>query len=139
MMADSKQEQDVYSSLPEQCRSAMALPILHSGRIAGCLLAVSTQAGYFAIPVHAAWLQHSTALLKMAFSPEHFYLPKQIALLRMPALQVQRPYLAGCQRRVLAILKTAFLGNHPLSYREAQHYVWEQIAEELLQLQSPPI
>ncbi len=132
-------QQDTYATdyLPEHATSALALPILHNGRIAGCLFAASTQPDYFSDPTQLELLQNYAALLKLAFSPEQFYPLEQIALEKMPPLQAQHPYLSSCQQRVRATLKTAFIGNHSLNYLEAQQYVWGQIAEELLQLQKP--
>lgn len=136
VVADCHREPSIAHYLPENTASASALPILHNGRIAGCLLASSTQPAYFSAPDRSDLLQNYTALLKLAFSPEDFYPPEQIELQQMPALQMQRPYLSSFQQRLRATLKTAFTGSHSLSYLEAQHYVWGQIAEELLQLQS---
>jgi transcriptional regulator with XRE-family HTH domain len=136
IVADSRQEQSLADDLSEQAASVAAFPILHAGRIAGCLLAASTQPAYFSAPARLELLQNYAALLMLAFSPEHFYPFEQVALQPMPPLQVQSPYLSSFQQRVLATLKTAFTVNHSLSYPEAQQYVWGQIAEELLQLQS---
>lgn len=135
IVADSRREQSLADYLPEQTAGAAAFPILHAGRIAGCLLAASTQPDYFSAPARVELLQNYAALLTLAFSPEHFYPFEHVALQTMPSLQVQRPYLSSFQQRVLATLKTAFTVNHSLSYPEAQQYVWSQIAEELLQLQ----
>jgi hypothetical protein len=139
IVVDSRQEPHAARRLPEHATSAIALPILHTGRIAGCLCAVSIQPNYFSDPTLVELLQNYAALLKLAFSPEQFYPIEQITLESMPPLQAQRPYLSSCQQRVLATLKTAFMGNHSLNYLEAQHYVWGQIAEELLQLQTPQV
>ena len=117
-------------------RRPRAFPILHTKRIAGCLLAASTQPDYFSSPARRDLLQNYTALLALAFSPENFYEQKRIALQVMPTLQVQQPYLSTLHQRILATLKTAFNVNHFLSYSEAQQFVWGQIAEELAQLQS---
>lgn len=139
IVADVQQEPRLASYLPEHTVSALALPILHSGRVAGCLLAVSTQVDYFSSAARYELLQKYAALLMLAFSPEEFYPRDQLILENMPALSVQRPYLSTFRQRILVTLKTAFTGNHPLSYPEAQLFVWRQIAEELLQLQSPQL
>jgi hypothetical protein len=134
---DCRREPYATHALSEDAASALALPILHSGRVAGCLLALSTQAGYFAHSALIELLEGYAALLKLAFAPDDFYPLAQVELHSMPSLQVQRPYLSSFQQRLRATLKTAFLGDHVLSYLEAQQYVWSQIAEELLQLQTP--
>ena len=136
IVADIGQEQRPSAYLPEHAVSAAAFPILHTNRIAGCLLAASTQPNYFRSPVRRDLIQNYAALLMLAFSPENFYEHERIALQVMPSLQVQQPYLSTLQQRILATLKTAFNVNHPISYPEAQQYVWWQVAEELSQLQS---
>lgn len=135
IVADSQQEPYPASYLPEHAASTAAFPIQHAEHIAGCLLATSTQPGYFAVPARLELLQGYAALLMLAFSPDQFYPCERIALQTMPAPQIQRPYLSNFQQRVLATLKTAFTVNRTLSYPEAQQFVWGQIAEELLHLQ----
>lgn len=132
-------EQSPPGYVPEHAVSAAAFPIVHTNRVAGCLVAASTQPGYFRSAARCDLMQNYTALLMLAFAPEHFYERERIALQVMPALQVQQPYLSMLPQRILATLKTAFNVNHPLSYPEAQQYVWGQVAEELLRLQSPQL
>ncbi len=134
IIEDVKQEQRPTTYLPEYAISAAAFPIIHSNRIAGCFLAASTQTGYFSSFTHQHLMQNYTALLALAFSPANFYEREQIALQIMPPLQVQQPYLSTFQQRVLATLKTAFSVNRSLSYLEAQQHVYDQIAQELLQI-----
>jgi hypothetical protein len=137
MLSHVGEEQRPPCSVPEHAVSAAAFPILHANRVAGCLVAVSTQPDYFLSPARCERMQNYAALLMLAFAPEHFYERERIALQVMPSLQVQQPYLSTLPQRILATLKTAFNVNHPLSYPEAQQYVWGQVAEELVRLQSP--
>jgi hypothetical protein len=124
--------------LPEHAMSAVASPIMYVDRVAGCLLAVSTQPGYFR---HSALLEligSYALLLVLAFHPEDFYELGRIELQPMPSFQVQRSYFSSIQQRILALLKKAALDQHPLSYDVAeQHALW-QLEEELLQLWTPP-
>jgi hypothetical protein len=136
-VSDISQEPRLSVYLPEHTVSAAAFPILHTNRIAGCLLAASTQLDYFSSPTRRSLMQSYAALLTLAFSPERFYEQKRIALQVMPTLQIQQPYLSTLHQRILATLKTAFQVNRPLSYPEAQQYVWWQVAEELSELASP--
>ena len=135
IIKDVNQEQRPPTYLPEYAMSAAAFPIIHSNRIAGCFLAASTRTSYFSSSTHQHLMQNYAALLALAFSPANFYEREQIALQIMPSLQVQQPYLSTFQQRVLATLQTAFSVNRSLSYLEAQQYVYDQIAQELLQIQ----
>jgi hypothetical protein len=137
IIVDSNQEHLLATYLPEYAMSAAAFPITHSNRIAGCLLVASTQIGYLSSSTHQQLMQNYAALLALAFSPANFYGHEQIALQIMPPLQVQQPYLSTLQQRVLATLQTAFSVNRSLSYLEAQQHVYDQIAQELLQIQPP--
>lgn len=138
IVEDINQGQRAATYVPEYAVSAAAFPITHSNRIAGCLLAASTQTGYFSSPARQELIQNYSALLVLAFSPENFYEREQIALQIMPPFQVQQPYLSTLQQRILATLKTAFSVNRSISYLEAQQHVYDQIAEELLQIHLHP-
>jgi hypothetical protein len=124
--------------LPEHAMSAVASPIMYIGRVAGCLLVVSTQPGYFCQPALLDLIQNYAQLLVLAFHPEDFYDQECIELQPMPLFQVQRSYLSSLQQRILALLKKANIDHCPLSYDVAeQHALW-QLEEELLQLSTPP-
>ncbi len=134
MVMDSNQAQRLATNLPEYTVSAAAFPITHSDRIAGCFLLASTQPGYFASAARQELIENYKAMLALAFPPDSFYEREQIMLQAMPTFQVQQPYVSTFQDRIVATLKTAFSVNRTISYLEAQQYVYEQIAEELLQL-----
>jgi hypothetical protein len=136
VIADTRQETRSTPILPEFALSGVACPIMHGEHIAGCLLAISVLPAYCAKPAVIRILQNYASLLTLSFAPEQFYAPEQLALQVMPSLQVQQPYLAALPQRILATLKTAFNGQQALSYLEAQHFVWTQVTEELVQLQT---
>ena len=73
IVEDINQGQRAATYVPEYAVSAAAFPITHSNRIAGCLLAASTQTGYFSSPARQELIQNYSALLVLAFSPENFY------------------------------------------------------------------
>lgn len=124
--------------LPEHAMSAVATPIMYIGRVVGCLLVVSTQPGYFRKPALLDLIQSYALLLVLAFHPEDFYELERIELQPMPSFQVQQSYFSSIQQRILALLKKAATDQRPLSYDVAeQHALW-QLAEELLQLSTPP-
>lgn len=138
IIVDIDQEQRFAANLPEHAGSAAAIPILYTNRIAGCLLVVSSQRNYFRSLTRVNLIKDYAALLMLAFSPEEFYAAERIALQSMPSFQVQQPYLSTLRQRIQATWRTAFSAQRPMSYLEAQRFVWWQIAEELLQLQAPP-
>ena len=135
-IADSRQEAGLVANLPEHALSAVAIPILYTNRVAGCLLIASTQRNYFRSLTSINLIKEYASLLTLAFASEEFYAMERIALQPMPLFQEQQPYLSTLRQRIQATWKTAFSAQHAMSYPEVQQYVWSQIAEELLHL--PP-
>jgi hypothetical protein len=124
--------------LPEHAMSAVASPIMYVGRVAGCLLVVSTQPDYFCQPALLELIQNYAQLLVLAFHPEDFYDLERLELQPMPSSQVQQSYVSSLQQRILGLLKKSTTDHRPLSYDVAeQHALW-QVEEELLQLSTPP-
>jgi len=124
--------------LPEHAMSAVASPIMYVGRVAGCLLVVSTQPDYFCQPALLDLIQNYAQLLVLAFHPEDFYELERIELQPMPSFQVQQSYLSSIQQRILALLKKAVIDHCPLSYDVAEQLALWQVEEELLQHLTPP-
>jgi hypothetical protein len=123
--------------LPEHAMSAVASPIMYAGRVAGCLLAVSTQPDYFSQPALLELIQSYAQLLVLAFHPEDFYELERIGLQPMPTFKVQQSYLSSFQQRILGLLKKAAIDNSPLSYDVAEQEALWQVEEEFLQLSMP--
>ncbi|TMF51217.1 MAG: GAF domain-containing protein [Chloroflexi bacterium] len=128
------EEQRLPHQLPEKACSAAAAPILHAGRIAGCLLVASTEPDYFRSSALLDLLPIYARLLALAFDPEDFYEVQSIQLGMMPSVQVQNTHFATFQQRISSALKKAVADQHPISYLQAEQRAWWQIAEELLQL-----
>jgi len=124
--------------LPEHAMSAVASPIMYIGRVAGCLLVVSTQPGYFYQPALLDLIQSYAQLLVLAFHPEDFYELERLELQPMPSFQVQQSYLSSIQQRILGLLKKAATDHSPLSYDVAEQHALSQVEEELLELSTPP-
>jgi len=137
IIANLNEELRLPSHLPEHAVSAVAVPILYAGRVAGCLLVASTQPYYFSSPSLLELIQNYAALLMLAFHPEDFYERERIALQIMPSFQVQKSYLSTFQQRITALLKRATADKHSMSYNEAEQHAWWQIEEELSQHQLP--
>ena len=137
-IVNTNKEHRLPDQLPEHAMSAVATPIMYVGRVAGCLLVVSTRPGYFRKPALLDLIQHYALLLVLAFHPEDFYELGRIELQPMPSFQVQQSYFSSIQQRILALLKKAANDRRPLSYDIAeQHALW-QLEEELLHLSTPP-
>jgi hypothetical protein len=134
LIANLSREQRLPTHLPEHAVSAVAAPIRHGGRVAGCLLVVSTQPNYFGNPAIYNLVQNYATILALAFHPQDFYMQEEIALAVMPSPQIQKPYLATFQQRVMAMLKKGVLDQRPISYTEAERRAWWQVEEELLRL-----
>lgn len=119
--------------LPEQAMSAVASSIVYRGRMAGCLLAVSTRPDFFYQSALLDLIQSYAQLLTLAFRPEDFYKREQIDLQILPSLQAQQPYISTLPERILALLRKAVLDQRSISYDVAEQRAMWQIAEELLQ------
>lgn len=110
--------------------SAAAHPILYTGRIAGCVLVSSTQPDYFVSSNRNALIGNYANLLALAIEPGEFYDPQDIELMIMPPHSLQKEYFANFRQRVTQALRTKSMNNI-----QAEQYAWEQLEEELLQVQ----
>jgi hypothetical protein len=123
--------------LPEHAMSAVASPIIYTDHVAGCLLVVSTQPGYFRQPALLDLIGKYAELLVLAFHPEDFYDLGRIALQPMPSFHVQQSHLSSLQQRILGLLKKAAAEHSPLGYDVAEQQALWQLEEEFLQLETP--
>jgi hypothetical protein len=137
-IANINEMHQLQDHLPEYAMSAGASPIMYAGRVAGCLLVVSTQPGYFSQPALLELIQNYAQLLVLAFHPEDFYDLERVELQPMPSFQAQQSYLSSIQQRILRLLKKAAIDHSPLSYDVAEQEALWQIEEEFLQLSTPP-
>jgi len=113
--------------------SAVAHPIRIEGRIAGCLLASSTQVGYFTqqrVALTAAF----SDLISLAFDKNDFYPASMLELRFMPPPEVQKPIIATFRERVTKKFHRSGRGSSRLSNPEIELAVWQEIEEELLSL-----
>ncbi len=112
--------------------SAVAVPILHANRIAGCLLISSTQPNYFLVLERRALIQAYTYLITLAFEPNEFYPSESVELSIMPLLDTQKRYFASFRQRVHDTMREATAGTqHPVTGVKAEQRVWQQLEEEL--------
>ncbi len=113
--------------------SAAAHPIWLGGLIAGCLLASSTQIGYFS-QQRLTLLGVFSDLIALALPPDDFYPPNLVALRVLPQPEKQRPILATFRQRVSQALLDSSLERRHISNSQAERKVWQSIEEELLSL-----
>ncbi len=112
-------------------QSAAAYPILSAGRIAGCLLVSSTEPFYFLPPARLNLVADYAHLISLAFAPEDFIEPSRIELRIMPLHREQKEHFGNFRKRLTdARLK---LYEEKRFDVDAEHYVWEEIEDELLQ------
>lgn len=113
--------------------SAAAHPITMEGRIGGCLLASSTQIGYFS-QQRLALLGTFSDIISLAFDRQDFYQPSLVELRMMPKPNQQRPYLSTFRKRVTQGLIDAAQHQHPLPNADVEQVVWRELEELLLGL-----
>ncbi len=129
---DFSEERSIYPrmlAIGEEC-SGIACPILYTNRVAGCLLVSSTVANYFSVHQQAL-IERYAELFALAFNHEQFYPFETIALHPMPAEQQQQEAIAAFRKRVSLVMKDAGTAQ-PLTLKQAEQQVWQQIEEELL-------
>jgi transcriptional regulator with XRE-family HTH domain len=111
--------------------SAAAHPIRFEGKIAGCLLASSTQVGYFS-QQRLNLLSTFSDLISLAFDKEDFYSPQMIELRVLPKPEIQRPYLTNFRQRVTAKFQEAMYQREQLSNAQIELQAWQDLEAELL-------
>jgi transcriptional regulator with XRE-family HTH domain len=116
--------------------SAVACPIMHACRVAGCLLLSSTQTDYFAPEARLSLVRGYTNLVSLAFNPDEFYDPETISLHIMPPPSTQQRYFSGFRQRVLKRMQESAKTEYRLASTEAEQLEWQQIEESLLYLPS---
>ncbi len=121
------------ASRVEHEKSAAIYPILYAGRIAGVFLVSSTQYNHFLSQARTALVQHYADLVALAFEPEDFYAPEDIALSMMPSHEEQKPYFAKFRQLVAYTMIDGASKSQPLNNIQADEKVWQELEEELLQ------
>ncbi len=124
--------------LPEHAVSAAASPIVYAGRAAGCLLAFSTQPGFFSQTAQLDLILNYAQLLTLAFRLEDYYQRERIDLCTLPSLQEQQATISTLPQRIVELVKKAVLQRRPISYDVAEQRALWQIEAELLQSSPPP-
>jgi hypothetical protein len=115
--------------------SAIASPILRQARVVGALLASSARSHYFT-PAHQSLLELYAPLAGLMFDPPEFYDPMEIMLGVMPEFERQVPLFANFEQRVTLKMTASAQENANITLQQAHQLVWQDIAEELLQVSS---
>jgi transcriptional regulator with XRE-family HTH domain len=105
--------------------SAVAVPIMLCGKIAGSLLVASTQPDYFHSARYAL-VESYAELLALAFDPEDFYDMQLVALWPVPPREEQLPYFSDFQLRLARVMH-----EHNLPIVKAEWLVWQQMERKL--------
>lgn len=114
--------------------SAAAAPIMLEGKIAGCLLASSTEIGHFT-QQRLTLLASFSDLVSLALDPGEFYPPDmiQLGVLRYKHADDQRAILRRYPGLVQARLIESYQTPHPLTYLEAEEIVWGELEDQVLE------
>lgn len=115
----------------EEC-SCVACPILHTNRVAGCLLVASTEPNYFSSQKQLLIEQYAE-LFALAFDAKDFYSLEAIELYPMPRTHEQREYITTFRQRVRQVIKEAGLAQ-PFTILQAEQQVWQQLEQELIEV-----
>lgn len=122
------------ASRVENEKSAAIYPILYAGRIAGVLSISSTQYNFFLPQARTALAQSYADLIALAFEPEDFYAPEDIALCVMPTHDEQKTHFAKFRQMMASTMIEAASRNQPVNNIQADHMVWHELEDQLLQL-----
>lgn len=112
--------------------SAIASPILRQARVAGALLASSARPHYFT-PAHQSLLELYAPLAGLMFDPPEFYDSPEIMLGVMPDLEHQEPLFVNFEQRSTLKMTARAHEGEVITIQQAHQFVWQDIAEELLQ------
>jgi hypothetical protein len=113
--------------------SAVVSPIWFEYRIAGCLVASSTQASYF-LPFRQNLIEQYAKLMTLAFEPEDFYEQQDIQLMIMPEREVQQTKASNFRQRLSTVLLEVGRNQQTIDIEQSELLVWKQLEEEFLEL-----
>lgn len=115
-------------------QSTAAHPILFAGRVAGILQVSSTQKNFFLSRVSTDLIQSYADLVALAFDPQEFYVPEQIALSIMPSPEDQKASLAKFRQLVFQLMREAAQKNQLVNNTQADLLVWQKLEDEFLEI-----
>lgn len=113
--------------------SSAAAPIWLEGKIAGCLLASSTQLEHFTQP-RLDLLINLATIFSLALDSENFYNHQLVQLRYIPTPPVQNDYLKTFRQRVSRLMIQAGRKGEMLSTVDAERQAWQEIEEILIRV-----
>ncbi len=113
--------------------SAAAAPIWLEGKIAGCLLAASTQPEHFT-QARLDLLVDLANIFSLALNPDEFYDHHMVQLRYIPRPPHQHEYLKTFRQRAIHLMTEASLNGQPRSITEAEKLAWQEIEEILVRV-----
>mgnify|MGYP001277199588 CR=1 FL=1 len=131
IVADLKAETMRQTRRTEHEVSSAVYPIMLSGRVAGCLIASSTQPGYFTSE-YTELLEIFSHLASLAFEQDEFYPLSMISLQILPSQEVQLPIIGKFWRRSMEIQEESLQRGESISNAEAEKLALQEIEAELL-------
>ncbi|HLZ61809.1 MAG TPA: GAF domain-containing protein [Ktedonosporobacter sp.] len=118
----------------EHEKSSAIYPILYAGRIAGVLMIESTQYNHFLSQERTMLAQSYADLIALAFEPEDFYAPDEIALSVMPTREEQQNHFANYRQILTETMIEAAIHNQPVNTQKTDMQVLIKLEEELLKI-----
>jgi hypothetical protein len=106
--------------------SSYAAPLVRGNRVAGTLIASSTQSTFFQDPGRCEAVIEYTQLLTIGLHPDEFQPISKLNLRPMPSLKVQREYMS--QTYVNDVLR--YIRAHNVSRKEAEEYVQREMEKK---------
>ena len=117
--------------------SSTACPLKKEGMIGGCLIASSTQPGYFT-PLREKLVQEYAELIVLALNQHDFFSDDQVQLVLMPSQNEQEAYVAktDIRKRLTDVVQQASQKKQAIHVSQAEIIVAQQLEEELVRLTS---
>lgn len=123
----------VFAHPPGMEVSAAAAPIWLEGRIAGCLLASSTQLEHFT-QTRLDLLISLASIYSLSLKPADFYPHQMVQLRYVPRPHVQEPHLQTFRQRVTSLMIQAGRRGEVINNGEAENQAWQELELELIRV-----
>jgi hypothetical protein len=113
--------------------SSAAAPIWLEGKIAGCLLASSTQLEHFT-QTRLDLLLNLANIFALALNPDDFYPHQMVQLRYIPRPPIQEQYLRTFRHLVTSRMIQAGRRGETLNNAEAEKAAWQELEEKLIRV-----
>ena len=126
---DTKQEHFLLVHDTQEMNSIAVYPVQVAGKVAGCVLALSTQQNFFS-KLRLEVMRRYSILLTLVFQEREFYALEDIELQMMPSADVQLFFLSSFNERVNDLLSQAEQHGTPIRRSQAEQVVLNQFLED---------